>query len=385
YLTRTRAWLDALTLEQLNARLNALLLASDQFIYYQAPAAVRLTLPTVARVRQWQAAAKPARVVAPPVAMRQAAPATAQAKAANLPALPVLSAASRPLAAPSNVSAPWPLKRWQLPNGDEVYWLKRPTRDGQLLVRLTSAGGEHSGLAAPLASQAAVQLWAQSGFRFWTAAQNAAFNDGATPAWQWQLKTDHLDGAARIAPAQLPALLSRYTWQVTHGQIAPQVWQAVQGDIRQGLAALAKPSAWQQLTGSVPALPTATDLAPTALHAIATQHLQGATRLYLVGELDAKQLEASLATTLATLPRRASAAALAATPTPSGQHWQVRHQAGLNGAQVRVEWRQPLAWTPERAFLLSSLNPIAQAALKRELRLALSGVYRVSFEARLGQ
>ncbi len=42
-----------------------------------------------------------------------------------------------------------------------------------------------------------------------------------------------------------------------------------------------------------------------------------------------------------------------------------------------------MTWTPERAFVVSSLNPVAQAALKEELRLRLSGVYSVRFEMTL--
>lgn len=52
-------------------------------------------------------------------------------------------------------------------------------------------------------------------------------------------------------------------------------------------------------------------------------------------------------------------------------------------ARVQLSFFTPMNWTPETSFLISALNPVAQQALKNELRYKLGGIYTLQFELEL--
>lgn len=390
YQQRTRQWLDELTIEQLNRRLLALLDADDRFAYFQLPGNRTFTLPTQAQVLELQQQAKASDLPALPTSTR--AKALPQATVTPPLSLPALRQAAVSITAPVR-DPKQPVLRWQLANGDEVVWLNRATSGNKVLVRAQTQGGYHNSRYTSLDSQSAVQIWQQSGFGFWSQQQNQTYlDDKQQPHWSWDLKADHLDLAASVLPQQLPALLAEYGQYLAAGRIAPYVLDDVRPQLE--TARQQQPSAqtraWQQLqqahSGEAsrrqPA-PLAVSLStPDQLAAIARDHLQAPTRFYLVGQLPQAQLATLISTYLAPIARQPALPSLP-QPTLIGQQQQVIADPAANGARVRMETRQAMKWTPEQAFILSSLNPIAQEALKEELRLNLSGVYSVRFEMNL--
>ncbi|MGL5294468.1 MAG: insulinase family protein [Aeromonas sp.] len=395
YQQQTRQWLDALTIEQLNQRLMTLLNADDRFVYFQLPGGKPFTVPGAAAITVWQAQAKASDL--PPLPARPVAAKPSTSKVVVSPSLPALRQATplAPQAAPQH-DATQPVTRWKLANGDEVIWLKRATHNGNVLLRAQSAGGYLNQQFASLDSQTAVQIWQQSGFRFWSQPQNQAyFADKTRPHWSWDLKEDHLDFAAIVVPAQLPALFAEYGHFLRHGQIANYVLNEVRPSVEQARKHVpsAQARAWQTLQqGSMPMqthnsaattpAPWANLTTPTDLTALALAHLLAPTRFYLVGELPESALTDLINTYLAPIARRPAVHPLPAPIFKGVQQASIIDNA-LNGAQVRVEIRHPMTWTPEQAFVLSGLNPIIQEALKEELRLKRSGVYSVRFEMKL--
>ncbi|MFC3913951.1 insulinase family protein [Pseudaeromonas sharmana] len=383
YQQRTRQWVVALTAERLQQRLNSLLDAEDQFAYFQVPGGKTLVLPSAEAIqlRREQIAAQP------------------------LPALPELRPVVQKAATPQ-VSAPrlpepkgqggriimkrhdgaLPLIEWQLANGDRIVWLRRPTADGKLLVRLQTEGGYLNRRYSSVNSQTAVQIWQQSGFSFWSPEKNAAYRASVSqPHWTWDLQAGRLDLAARVAPAQLGALFGEYVHSLTSGRIARYVLDEVKPSLLDQAArpASREQAAWQQLLypAKGETRPSVTT-DPLVLARIARDHLRAPARVYLLGEYEEAALQSLILRYLAPLSRQ-PALMTAREPQQPGIRNQHLSVLEPGRAQVRLQGATPMAWTPERAFVVSSLNPLAQSALKEELRLKLSGVYSVSFEMTL--
>ena len=385
YQARTRQWIAALTAERLNERLRSMLAADDQFAYFQVPGGKTLALPTaeVIQARRQQLASLPLPALPPlptaPKAVKQPNP----SKAPRLPE-PQLAAGGRIIM--KRHEGALPLIEWKLANGDSVVWLRRPTADGKLLVRLQSDGGYLNRRYSAIDSQSAVQIWQQSGFAFWSAEKNAAYGAaGAQPHWSWELQAGHLDLAARIQPAQLGSLLREYVHSLTSGRIANYVLDEVRPSL---LAQAARPlspeqGGWQRLLQPEVAEPSqAVTTDPLVLARIARDHLNAPVRLYLLGEFEASALQSLILRYLAPLSRQPALMA-ARQPQQPGVRIQSMNLLTSPRATVRMQGATPMTWTPERAFVVSSLNPVAQAALKEELRLRLSGVYSVRFEMTL--
>ncbi|MGL5290486.1 MAG: insulinase family protein [Vibrionaceae bacterium] len=394
YQMRTREWLDALTITSLNLRLFALLDAQDRFIYYQVPGDKSFTLPDEKAITAQQLSANHNEL--PPLPARSAASAistnTPKKAASPTPVLPLQKASITTHIAKPQADPQQPALRWQLSNGDEIIWLDRSTQSGKVLVRAQSQGGHDNLRYASFDSQTAVQVWQQSGFNFWSAQQNQAyFSDKNQPHWTWSLKSDHLDLAAMASPDKLEALLSQYAHFLQSGQIAEHVLSEVRPQV--GSARQKEPSAqaraWQNLqmtategaaTDNTINFVSLTNAAP--LNEIARAHLFAPTRFYLLGNIEQAQLEALIKTYLAPIKRQAALTSIPA-PTFSKSKQTFLNEPQLASARVRMQTRKAMQWTPEQAFILSSLNPIAQEALKEELRLNRSAVYSARFEMKL--
>ncbi|MGL4735140.1 MAG: insulinase family protein [Enterovibrio sp.] len=390
YQPRTRTWLNALTISTLNQRLLALLDAQDRFIYYQVPGDKSFTLPDAQAIEAQKLLVNENDLPALPARAATAANANANAQkeaAAPAPILPLLQTPNTAAIAEPQPDPQHSALRWQLSNGDEIVWLDRSTQSGKVLVRAQSQGGHENGRYASIDSQTAVQVWQQSGFNFWSEEQNQAyFADKNQPHWSWSLKNDHLDLAAMITTDKLEALFSEYAHSLQAGQIAEHVLTEVRPQVES--ARKQQPSAqtrsWQNLQGiasdSKPNFVSLTSTAP--LSEIARAHLFAPTRFYLVGKLEQAQLAKLIETYLAPIKRQTALTSIPA-PTFSEPKQALLTDAQLNGAQVRMQTRKAMPWTPEQAFILSSLNPIAQEALKEELRLNRSAVYSTRFEMKL--
>lgn len=116
------------------------------------------------------------------------------------------------------------IREWTLSNGDRVVWLVRDTPDGKIYLSGQSSPGFRNVELGSTLSQVAVQLWAQSGFRFWTQEEFDRWTE-AQPGgsrWSYALKANVLDAAVAATPERLPALLERYAQDIAFGTVRPE-------------------------------------------------------------------------------------------------------------------------------------------------------------------
>lgn len=377
---RTRALLDRISFDGLNARMRQMLAAPDQVLFYQVPGN---------------------RVQAAPAAAMVEAERDRLAKLDVLPALPPLpeTAAAAPQAPPL-----WPesarlpengqvvshrlddeagLQEWTLSNGDRLVWLSRDNRDGKLYMSGQSNRGYMNAEFGGIVSQAAMQLWTQSGFHFWTQQEYDRWSKAQAADWSWTLQDGSLNVAAAIAPEKLPALIHRYAATAIFGTLREEAAQAFRDGGRTGLSQGSTYASLLYGTSdkALPPLPTSGP---------ATEHLRDAAKAlltetmtwFVVGPPPELAMVEAFARGVGSVPRAPSL-----TPAPalqrSGFHKASAETLEDDRALVRISFFTPLEWSPETAFLLSSLTPLAQQALKNELRHELGGVYSLRFELNL--
>ncbi|WP_028116656.1 M16 family metallopeptidase [Ferrimonas senticii] len=385
---RTLMWLEQLTIDDLNARMRQLISAEDQFLYYQVPGDKTAALPTEAEVRRDQAQIDASSLSAS-IGYRPAKPKVEQKVV--LPSLPISKlhgsvissdVETLTLATGDNAS----LHRYQLSNGDSVLWLNHATRDNKLYIKALSSSGYHNDGMPSWQAQMGVQLWEQSGLQGWNQQQWQALQQ--QPHWSWKLQPFELDMGAVATEAELPQLLQLYQAQQQQGQISTEAFNQVKQDWLAELAQTEnKPyqqqASLQRFGGAAKqgklSQQALTDLTLPMLTASTKKLLAEPTQFFIVGKMDAEQLPALLSAHLAGIPRQRTLTAAPLLQQP-GRFTSSVEVHNNHKANVTAWGFTPMPWSPEQAFLLSTLNPIAQAALKQKLRLELSGVYSVKFE-----
>ncbi|MDX5595712.1 M16 family metallopeptidase [Pseudovibrio sp. SPO723] len=388
---RTLKWIDALTLEELNTRMREMLASTDAFLYYQVGGHLERELPSKDDVsalkRKFSEEALAPWPAPEPAAIQAAAKAPEKA-----PKLPELEPQEAQAAFGHKSFEETGVKEWTLANGDRVVWLNRPTPDGKLYVKALSVAGFKTEELPSWLSQAALQLWEQSGFSFWPQETYDQWAQTVPARWSWKQRDTELDIAAVMAPDKLSDFLKTYHHRVVNGLVREEGLTALRTSVAEERARQARQR--NRLSDKVAALrfgagddslPSEADLAALTvdeLERAARRLLAEPVTLFLVGEADAAQLEALTTRYLGTLPRT-----LSLTPAPSlqmdGTHETTFKVYDSDRASVTLHGFTPMDWGPEAGFKLSTLTPIAQLALKRELRHRLSGIYSLEFELSL--
>lgn len=384
---RTLRWLETVTVAELNARFREMLTAESRFVYYQVPGQVPpVTLPNAQQIRAMQSDFAREDMLATLAATPQPAPIDLPEPVR--PVLPEYSVASAPQTLAPDRSPTPEINEWDLANGDRVIWLNRPTPDGQLYIRGQSRPGYNTTTTAPWASQAAVQLWMQSGFDFWTEAENAAWQDLTRDSWSVQLQDDQLDIAAVTTAEALPERLEIYGFHILHGQVTPAGVAAfadqLSAENARELGASARLSkAMQNMTYAPFEQPPAeleTDAAE--FRTLAQQHLHHPVQWFIIGPAQPDHIAKAFATRIGNLPRsiKLTAEPLTLIPREASAHLRL---FDTPRATVQIRFHRAMTWSPERAFVVSTLTPMGQTALKTELRHRLGGIYRLNFEMSL--
>ncbi|MFN7124277.1 MAG: insulinase family protein [Allorhizobium sp.] len=376
---RTGALLDEITFEKINADLQAYLGSPDQVMFYQVPGAHRAELPDAAALVAERESLK-AMAVLPKLDQ-----APAPAEVAALPSWPsdavvldtgrVVSEAQR--AAPE-------VTEWSLSNGDRVVWLTRPTSDGRLHISGQAAPGYMNGQIDNRVSQAALQLYTQSGLGFWSEDEWSRWSASRSQHWSIVLHDGVLDAGIVVAPTELRNALQDYAATIAFGTIREEAVEAFREDLEAGGQGLTDAKG-QLLYGrghrSLARLDPQSVEAPLLLDA-AKAHLRQPVTWFVVGPAPDMAQRQAFGGIIGAVPRQADLTPDPALQLPGHHH---RSQAVFEDERARVEisFFAPMDWTPEASFIVSALNPIAQQALKNELRNALGGVYSVEFEVKV--
>ncbi|MBF9000928.1 M16 family metallopeptidase [Vibrio nitrifigilis] len=368
-----RRLLHAMTVDSLNQRLHTLLSSQDQFLIYQAPQSVTLTLPTKEEVKKTlndYAQAK----YSPLPSATESIKATTSPQAPKLPSIkwPNLKAsthiASKQVWSSANVT------RWSLKNGDEVVWLNRKNSDNALYIKVLSNSGYANTHKPSWRAQTAAQIWQQSDATFASQKAIKQWAELEKTTWQWKQQENALDLSLRVMPAHLDQAFRLYAAMHHTIALTDAEWLQTQHDLLQqtSLAEQDKDSIQQT---------TAAELR----NDIADMQAQPNT-IYIVGDLNEQQIQENILPYLSALKRDTKTAItpLRDTIKPVNSK-QIEHVFHTNKAVVEIKGQTPMPWTPEKSFSLSSLNPIIQQALKNELRHKLGGIYKVDFELTLSR
>lgn len=376
--TRTAALLDRITFEGLNKRLREMLAAEDQVLFYQVPGGVSVTLPTVATVEaeraRWAAMTDlpPRQPLTPEPEVATAAPVW--------PADRQVARSGR-ITAESRTENPDVIE-WTLSNGDAVVWLVRDTPDGKIYLSGQSRPGYLNSLFASSASQAAVQLFDQSGFTFWGQTEHDLWAKEQVQQWSIALKEGDLDAGIAAAPADLPARLETYAAIIAFGGVRPEAVEALHAQINDQRPDEVAARRTELLYGEAGAVDTLQDLRQVdaeELSEIARTHFQQPVTWYAVGPEPGSEIRDSFASVIGAVPRAASMTTEVALQR-AGRHAAEVEVFADDRARVEISFFAGLDWTPEASFVISTLTPIAQQNLKKELRNVLGGIYSLEFE-----
>jgi zinc protease len=377
---RTASLLDRITLQSLNERFEAMLGAADQVLFYQLAGDQPYQQPDLAslqaeRQRLSHLSALPALVMPERLGAGLALP---------IPEWPEENAPlAKGFATAAERDAASAVSQWHLSNGDRVVWLEHDTPDGKIYLSGRSPVGFRNQEFGSALSQAGLQLWTQSGFRFWPQAQYSRWRSVQGWAWSWALHDGDLDAGAVVTSKQLPDLMKIYAATVEYGLVRDESLEALQ---KVNALQMDKTDSFAGLVYGEDAFEDFDVQSSTRseLETAARALLRQPVTWFVVGP---RPEEDVLSRTLSFAAGVARQGGLTAMPLMqrSGIHLQTIAAEGGDKAEVRMSFSSHLAWTPEAAFIISTLTQPTQQALKAELRHKLGGVYSVSFELRLDQ
>lgn len=381
---RTLDWIDKMSLASLNLRLVELLSASDQFLFYQLPGGVIRTLPTATEVEQLRHQVSLEQLIALTPIKRKSfkpvklAPVKLDWPAYRLPNARVLSKHSHQVDG---------ITQWNLANGDKVVWLNRATPSNDLYLKALSQAGYYNDGLSPWLAQTAKQVWHQADLPFAENSQLMLWQQQNDVDWQWAQTTTTLDLAAKTSSDNLLPLMKSYFAQQSQWQLQPnaltELKTALVSSVKQPSVAA---SVQQRLMGTVSGLtPSQADLDNLTLDKLVTaiRQLQAQPiTLFIVGELKPQQIEQQVLPYLGAITRKASLNSYQSN-LPSGRHIASQPMHHEYKSTVTIKAESAMIWQPEDSFLISSLNPMLQKALKNKLRHQLGGIYSLAFEVRL--
>ncbi len=384
---RTLAWIDQMTLDELNLRLNELLSGEDQFIYYQVPGGKEQALPSREHVRQLEKSIASKR-------LNLAEPVQDKHTAKNTSNDPVEIHWPELKQTPKSVSTQgWEpnVKRWTLPNGDSVVWLNQPTNNQKLYLKIISDAGYLNHYTPMWLSQVAAQTWEQMDLSFVSAEALSLWQSSQGIQWQWVQKPHKLELGAIAHPGQLGNLMRLYSARVRFRELNQSSFVDLKSSLEQqtieklSVAAKARISLFEgEDTQSTPTKSTLDTLGYEQFKSVVSRFSQQPVTLYIVGETSEQTITKSVLPYLSSLPRTEKLPLKKNKPR-AGKHRKNIAIHSDNKATVTIKSTSPMEWKPETSFLVSTLNPIIQKALKNELRHRLGGVYRFQFEVHLNQ
>ncbi|WP_165313535.1 M16 family metallopeptidase [Vibrio ziniensis] len=378
---------ENITLERLNQRLRSILNSSDIFIYYQAPLAVKLQLPTVDTVKLWQQQAKTADIQNP-VAYSEVKPNNPKTKMvyAEVATIELAKPKDNKLPQPDAVYPDQSVYEWILKNGNRLVWLNRPSSDGKIYLKSISDIGALSNQFPDWLAQSSIQIFEQTPPTKHEQQEWLSWISSHGAEWKFKLLDQHLDMSLVTEKDQLENALLVF-WQHHQDRQFTQESVTAVKESAQALLDSDLPDSLAKARYGTEQLTIPTQNHLNALTSLELSHaanrlVQQPHSLFVVGELDIDTLRKLGGKYLSSI---GNAEALTSKQKVQvfGKQSVTRNRVGMRQTQVTMYGESALEWTPETAFMLSTLNPIAQQALRNRLRLELGGVYRVGFEMTL--
>ncbi|MGO1298499.1 MAG: insulinase family protein [Vibrio sp.] len=381
---RLLRWIDGMTVDSLNQRLRELLSTRDQFLYYQIAGGEQRTLPTPQQVKHLQATfANQVFAAAQPKYSQYQQKKSQPDVNIDWPALP------KPPAHIVSQARQYQhtITRWQLNNGDTVTWLKQATPRNMVYVKALSNAG-YQNMQQPIwLSQVAHQIWSQSDLAFASNKDVQRFQREQEVQWHWSQNAQNLDGSATIHPQDLTQLMQIYHSQQTQWRFDPRGVKAMKAAL---LKESTQPSKPQQERDGLLGIPADTHITPKALNQTSLAAFKQAANalqqqpvnLFIVGELPENRIKNIILPTLASIQRHDTLVPRSLS-LPAGQHRLTQKTYSDDMATITIKSDAPMIWSPEKSFVLSTLNPMIKKALKNELRIRLGGIYRTRYEMSL--
>ncbi|KAA3509563.1 insulinase family protein [Agrobacterium rosae] len=378
---KTTALLDRITFEGLNQRMRDMLSSPDKILFYQLEGNVTRVLPTVdeinianARLRARDILPALPEIVGTPRAAKEEEP-------PNWPRDAQLSSRTGKIISETHNKDP-SIIEWHLSNGDHVVWLERQTPDDKIYVSAQSHPGYMNAEFGSILSQTAIQLWQQSGFRFWSQNEFDRWQQSQKQRWSWVLKKGSLDIAVAAHADQLPSLLEQYASSVAFGMVREEALD----EFRIQAASIEHTDDYTQLLyGSVAKELSTIDTSRVTIDSLSTAArglLSAPVTWFVVGSSPDGIIKTAFTEVIGGVSRKKK---LSKKPVlqRNGIHKANIETFDTDKARVKMSFFSPMNWTPEGAFIVSTLTPMTQQALKNKLRLELGGIYSVQFELEL--
>ncbi|WP_084268525.1 M16 family metallopeptidase [Allorhizobium undicola] len=271
---------------------------------------------------------------------------------------------------------------WSLSNGDHVVWLKKETAENKVHVLAQSRPGFRNSAFSSVISQAAIQLYDQSGFRFWTKEQYDIWQAHQKQRWDWTISESTLSATIVTAPDNLPEMLEIYAAKLRFGMIR----QEAAVDFRSNLARQPANVSDEVDPYHVSSAPPETTIAEHITDQMLQDAAEGLTsapvQWFVVGPAPDQITRDAFGQVIGAIQRNKTL-----DPAPRlqkrGSDWLEKPATQTGRAHVEISFFTEHGWSPESAFLVSALNPIARDALKNRLRLELGGIYSLAFDVQL--
>ncbi|MBR9872740.1 MAG: insulinase family protein [Vibrionaceae bacterium] len=382
---RTLKWIDEMTVDSLNTRLRELLTAPDQFVFYQVPGGLERGLPTKQDVESLQARiqTKTFERIAPAAPMQIGSAPSGVKPEVKLP--DVVTAKARVLSKHKHLGQN--VVQWKLANGDDVVWLNQKTPDNRLYIKLLSDAGYFNKQQQPWLAQAALQVWQQSDYANISNKDLQAWQQDNHAEWSWSQKEIELDLSSIVSKDKLEQLMQAYLIMQTDWKVEDSEFEALRHSLNESVAVadqdeIQRAQLWGSPSGLTPLKQQLTSLSRTQFTDAITQLKEQPVSMYIVGESDDVTIERSVLPYLNGIKRTQDMETFK-QQLPDGNKTVSQPRYRENKATVLIKSESQMDWTPEQSFLVSSLNPIVQKALKNKLRHELGGIYSLRYEMTL--
>ncbi|MDH5903092.1 insulinase family protein [Vibrio splendidus] len=379
---RTLKWIDELTVEGLNERLRQILSAPDQFMFYQISGGEFRILPTTEQIEQLTKQISSQQYAAIQAPTKKVTPVN-HAQTSNKETAPVelaTSTFSKPHVMSKHKHFSPAVVQWKLANGDQVVWLDRKTSDGELYIKALSHAGYNSATYPPWLLQAAQQVWQQT-LKRWQEGQNVT--------WSWAQTGNQLDLSAKVTPSRLEPLMVSYWMTQTGWTLNAEQFDQAKEAIAESVhdvseLAMERGVLWGTPQGISPTTKDVESLTEKGFSSAVEMLNQQPVSLFIVGQTTEQYIEKSVLPYLAAVTRKSNFEGRESV-LPTGYHTLEQAIHDEDKSTVTIKSEADMMWTPESSFLVSTLNPIVQKALKNKLRHELGGVYSIRFEMTLNK
>lgn len=383
--TRMLKWIDEMTTTSLNARLRELLSTPDQFLFYQIPGGIEQELPTKQAVISLIHRIENklfTRIVAHPATMNVSEP---KQQAPDIQ-LPSVNAGHVRVLSKHKYRHPQ-VVQWTLSNGDNVVWLNKKTPDNRLYIKALSSAGYYNNELPPWLAQMALQVWQQSDYKSLSHQDLVRWGQNNHATWVWSQKDAELDLSSIVSRNKLEQLMQTYFITQTDWKVGAMELDALQHNLGESVAVSDRPERQrEQLWGTPPGLRPSRQqvmhLTRTQLNDAIKLLKQQPVSMYIVGECDEVTIEHSVLPYLNGITRQQRLNTFK-RQLPPGKKTLSLPMYHENKSTVSIKSESSMNWTPEQSFLVSSLKPIVQKALKHKLRNELGGIYSLQFEMTL--